>query len=215
MAARTVFERDGFQGARISDIACEGGLAHSGFYRYFESKEEVFLEVAREASRRLGGLLDYTTFDAPSADAVAEHVRTSVRRYLEAYQRESRVLSALAQVTGHDDEVLAIRRDRRWQGVGCRVEEIRELQRRDLIEPAVSPEILLSALIGMVEEFAERCLMPEDHDRDPKVAVVHLTDVCLRAMRLPHRGDPAPAPAEPAGISATTTAESTELSTAT
>src|SRR5690242_16840281 len=39
-AARTVFERDGFINARITDIAETAGTAHGSFYSYFTSKEE-------------------------------------------------------------------------------------------------------------------------------------------------------------------------------
>ena len=43
--AKHVFEDSGFLEARISDIAERAGLSHGSFYHYFESKEEVFLEV--------------------------------------------------------------------------------------------------------------------------------------------------------------------------
>ena len=42
-AARRVFERDGYTGARVADIAAEAGLAHGSFYTYFSSKQDVFL----------------------------------------------------------------------------------------------------------------------------------------------------------------------------
>ncbi len=52
-AAKEVFEHDGFLDARISDIAEQAGLSHGSFYHYFESKEEVFREVAAEVEERL------------------------------------------------------------------------------------------------------------------------------------------------------------------
>ena len=52
-AAKHVFEDDGFLEARISDIAERAGLSHGSFYHYFESKEEVFLEVAVAQEDRL------------------------------------------------------------------------------------------------------------------------------------------------------------------
>ena len=54
-AAKEVFERDGFLDARISDIAEQAGLSHGSFYHYFESKEEVFREVAAGVEERLQG----------------------------------------------------------------------------------------------------------------------------------------------------------------
>ena len=50
--AKEIFERDGFLDARISDIAERAGLSHGSFYHYFESKEEVFREVAAEVDER-------------------------------------------------------------------------------------------------------------------------------------------------------------------
>ena len=47
-AAKEIFEQDGFLDARISDIAERAGLSHGSFYHYFDSKEEVFREVALE-----------------------------------------------------------------------------------------------------------------------------------------------------------------------
>ena len=45
-AAKAVFEETGFLNARISDIAERAGLSHGSFYHYFESKEQIFREVA-------------------------------------------------------------------------------------------------------------------------------------------------------------------------
>src|ERR1700692_863228 len=56
-AAKEVFERDGFLEARISDIAERAGLSHGSFYHYFESKEEVFREVAEAVEGQLSAPL--------------------------------------------------------------------------------------------------------------------------------------------------------------
>ena len=45
-AARRVFERDGYLEARVADIAAAAGVAHGSFYTYFDSKEDVFREMA-------------------------------------------------------------------------------------------------------------------------------------------------------------------------
>src|SRR5271155_5456762 len=57
-AAKEVFEEDGFLDARISDIAEKAGLSHGSFYHYFESKEEVFREVAAAGEQRLHEPMD-------------------------------------------------------------------------------------------------------------------------------------------------------------
>ena len=45
-AAKEIFERDGFLEARITDIAQRAGVSHGSYYHYFDSKEQLFREVA-------------------------------------------------------------------------------------------------------------------------------------------------------------------------
>ncbi|NOZ93752.1 MAG: TetR/AcrR family transcriptional regulator [Acidobacteria bacterium] len=51
-AAATRFAADGFEGANINTISLQAGLAKGTVYNYFSSKEELFGEVIRSASRR-------------------------------------------------------------------------------------------------------------------------------------------------------------------
>jgi len=45
--ARTVFLRDGFEGASVDDIAREAGVSKPTLYSYFPDKRLLFMEVAR------------------------------------------------------------------------------------------------------------------------------------------------------------------------
>src|SRR5262245_22399791 len=48
---RAAFLAQGFDAASIGDIACQGGGTKGMLYVYFESKEELFAVVAREACK--------------------------------------------------------------------------------------------------------------------------------------------------------------------
>lgn len=50
--ARTVFLRDGFEGASVDDIAAEAGVSKATLYAYFPDKRILFIEVAKRESRR-------------------------------------------------------------------------------------------------------------------------------------------------------------------
>ena len=52
-AAKEVFERDGFLNARIVDIATRAKVSYGAFYHYFDSKEQIFREVAEAQEDRL------------------------------------------------------------------------------------------------------------------------------------------------------------------
>src|SRR6185312_14724158 len=47
-AARDVFARDGFEHARIEEIAAEAGKTRGAFYANFEDKEDVFFAIFEE-----------------------------------------------------------------------------------------------------------------------------------------------------------------------
>lgn len=58
-ASMRVFARDGFEAARIEDIAAEAGHTRGAFYANFKSKEELFFALLeQEVNRRLVELRD-------------------------------------------------------------------------------------------------------------------------------------------------------------
>lgn len=52
--ARTVFLRDGFEGASVDDIAREAGVSKATLYSYFSDKRVLFLHVGRIECARQG-----------------------------------------------------------------------------------------------------------------------------------------------------------------
>ena len=50
--ARTIFLRDGFEGASVDDIAAEAGVSKATLYSYFPDKRMLFVEVAKSECRR-------------------------------------------------------------------------------------------------------------------------------------------------------------------
>ncbi|HEY7211727.1 MAG TPA: helix-turn-helix domain-containing protein [Bryobacteraceae bacterium] len=51
-AALRVFSRDGFEAARIEDIAAEAGHTRGAFYAHFQSKEDLFFALLEDESRK-------------------------------------------------------------------------------------------------------------------------------------------------------------------
>jgi len=50
--ARTVFLRDGYEGASVDDIARAAGVSKATLYSYFTDKRALFVEIARRECRR-------------------------------------------------------------------------------------------------------------------------------------------------------------------
>jgi AcrR family transcriptional regulator len=51
-AALRVFSRDGFEAARIEDIAAEAGFTRGAFYAHFPAKEDLFFALLEDESRK-------------------------------------------------------------------------------------------------------------------------------------------------------------------
>ncbi len=51
-AALEIFARDGFEAARIDDIAAQAGYTRGAYYAHFQSKEDLFFAMLEYESRR-------------------------------------------------------------------------------------------------------------------------------------------------------------------
>ncbi|MBV8867697.1 MAG: TetR/AcrR family transcriptional regulator [Acidobacteriaceae bacterium] len=51
-AALRIFTRDGFEAARIEDIAAEAGYTRGAFYAHFQTKEDLFFAMLEAESER-------------------------------------------------------------------------------------------------------------------------------------------------------------------
>lgn len=76
-AALKVFSDKGYHGARIEDIASELGMAQGLFYRYFESKRDVFGQVIDEVIAKVAR---GTLSDPPSASRTREEYAEQLSR---------------------------------------------------------------------------------------------------------------------------------------
>jgi AcrR family transcriptional regulator len=57
-AAREAFAQHGYAGVNVADICSAADVAKGTFYRYFDSKEEIFLAAARSTVDAVGEQLD-------------------------------------------------------------------------------------------------------------------------------------------------------------
>ena len=87
--ARTVFMRDGFEGASVDDIAREAQVSKATLYSYFPDKRLLFSEVARiECNRQAQEALDVIGGHAPVEDALHEAADRVVRFFLSDFGQQ-------------------------------------------------------------------------------------------------------------------------------
>jgi AcrR family transcriptional regulator len=189
-AAKRVFERDGFLEARISDIAQEAGLSHGSFYHYFDSKEEVFREVAEAVDEKLSDPLQSVIFDRTLKVTPRERIAQAVRRHLETYREEARIIGVIEQVCRYDLPLKQARSE--WQGRyrGQVANSIRQMQRRGMADPELDPLVASTALGAMTTRFPELWLVDGELDCSFDKGVEQLTRVFVNGLGLRDPQDP-------------------------
>lgn len=79
-AARRIFARDGFEMARLEDIAAAAGKTRGAFYANFRDKEDVFFALFEDNLRRekqhMGEQLSAAGSEGERIDILANHLRS-------------------------------------------------------------------------------------------------------------------------------------------
>jgi TetR/AcrR family transcriptional repressor of nem operon len=110
--ASNIFLRQGLAATGIADIMVAAGLTQGGFYRHFESKEQLIAEANEAAFAELFAMFDAATAGLPPREAL----ELIVKRYLYQLQAEKVVymcpLANLSSELRHaDPQVKAVAED--------------------------------------------------------------------------------------------------------
>ncbi len=149
VAARSVFEEQGFGATRMGDIAAAAGVAHGTVYTYFDTKESVLAAVVQQV---IDDLL--ASLHASSAPDPLERIRDANDRYLAAYAGHARLLRVVEEASFADEQfgaVLAQLRNTHVQRVAA---AIAKLQREGAASADLDPTTSAAALCAMVEGYA-------------------------------------------------------------
>jgi len=157
-AAKEIFEENGFLEARISDIAERAGLSHGAFYHYFDSKEQIFREIAEMLDDELAEPMDSVILAPGSSADPHERLQIALRKHLEHYRDEAKIMGVIEQVSRYDDHVAAVRSARNQRHREQIERSIKGMQKRGIADPSLDPKIAAAALGSMVERFAEMAL---------------------------------------------------------
>jgi AcrR family transcriptional regulator len=181
-AAKEIFEEDGFLNARISDIAERAGLSHGSFYHYFESKEQVFREVAAAVDEELGAPLSTVVLAPATGLSPYERLHAAVRLHFEAYRAEARIMGMIEQVSRYDEPVRDLMLSRHQQYAVQVADSIRELQRRKLADPKLDPAVAAAAIGALTSRFTELWLVQGAVDCSMDTAIEQVTKLIVNAL---------------------------------
>lgn len=180
-AAKNVFEETGFLEARISDIAERAGLSHGSFYHYFDSKEQIFREVAEAQEAHLTAPPEHGHDDEPGE---IERLRRANRRYLQRYRENGKIMGVIEEVCRYDAHVNQARMRRQKHFADRAEQSIRRLQEAGVADPAVDPEIAALGLGSMVARVAELWVVEGWADYELDTLADQLTRLWANAIGL-------------------------------
>ncbi|MGV9713350.1 TetR/AcrR family transcriptional regulator [Gordonia sp. NPDC003424] len=178
-AAQRVFETVGFLDARVEQIAGEAGVAYGTFYRYFESKEDVFRELSTRLFTEVHSREPWATDLSPAQRLVASN-----RAYYQAYRRNAKMMAIVEQVATFNEEFRTLRHDHRSQLIERTAGAIRHWQEQGLgVRQTLDPVMAARAMAAMVDHTLYLWLVQGD-TADEEALLDTLDQMCLGALGL-------------------------------
>jgi AcrR family transcriptional regulator len=186
-SARTVFERDGFHNARITDIADGAKVSHGTFYTYFDGKETIFLAL-------VDGMIADLFHDNPDQVAVAgqpaptayERLERTNRDYLEVYRNNGRLIAIWEEMATFNEGAAERLRFGLERFVSRSERQIARLQAEGRADTRLDPRYAARALTSMVHRFAYTWFgMGESYEFE--AAVENLTRLWANALQMDER----------------------------
>lgn len=149
--ARRAFEKAGsYVDTRITDIVRESGVAYGSFYTYFDSKEQLFFELAVEV---VSEMYEEGTSAYRGDDPVAR-IDSANRKFLMSYRDHAAMMTIIEQAAALYPELRALRRHLRQRFVDRIAANIRKWIDRGVADPDLDPVTSAHALVSMTDNFA-------------------------------------------------------------
>jgi len=193
-AARTVFARDGYLNAKISDIAAAAGKSVASFYNYYDTKADLLVALAEEfhAEATQMAVLPYR-----SGLTRQEALREAVAGFWRTYAKRRGELIGVFQAAMCDPAFLDRWLDIRAEAVARIAGQIRRAQAEGYC-PGVDPVLTASALSAMLEHFCYIWLGQggerADVAFDDEAAIDTLATIWVKSVYwLPEPGQTSPA----------------------
>lgn len=177
-AAREVFEESGFKDARIADIAKKAGASYGSFYTYFASKEEIFQEVVQQVTNEM---FEFSRPGSSPLDNPVDRIEAANRKYVQAYARNARMMSVMAEVAAYDEFTRGLAMQIRERFVARNEEGVKRLQKQGLADKNLDPRIAADVLGGMIERFAA-VWVDNRSQEEIDAAVPILTKIWVRGL---------------------------------
>ena len=148
--ARRAFGDSGsYVETRITDIAKESGVAYGSFYTYFDSKEQLFFELAAAVVNEMyeEGTSRYR------GDDPTERIDAANRQFLASYRAHAVMMTIIEQAAALYPDLRELRRELRGRFVERIRVNIERWQARGLVELSLDAHVTAHALVSLTDNF--------------------------------------------------------------
>jgi AcrR family transcriptional regulator len=178
--ARQAFEKKGsYLDTRISDIVEESGCAYGTFYTYFDTKEQIFYELAVEVVNEI-----YVENASRYRGAnLAERIGSALRQFLQSYRDHAAIMTIIEQAASLFPEFRVLRRRLREGFVERNIANFQLWSEQGRIDHEIDPVVAAHALVSMIDNFSYLWfVLGESFDEEE--AVTTLTKLWTNALAL-------------------------------
>jgi AcrR family transcriptional regulator len=169
------FSENGYHTTSVAEIVDELAVGKGVFYWYFDSKEELFIEILKDAQLSLRRFQQKAIVD--ETDPVQR-----IEKGLHATMRWSanhRHISALFQFAATEPSFAPTLRTGQEVGVADTMRHVKEAMVSGRIKDA-DPFLLTHAIIGVTNELAKRAIY--EQNEDPDEVARHAVQFCLHGL---------------------------------
>jgi len=163
-ASALLFADRGYHGTGVDDVVGEAGFARGTFYKYFDEKLDLLLQLTRECALEMRGLIEEFLLIDPASAAGPAQLRAWLVRYLPFQTRYLGIMRAWLEGTSRDPQMLAAVRETTRNMHLASLQVLARVDRPHPLDPDIAAVIqggILERLPQAVHEFD-----PERSDAD-------------------------------------------------
>lgn len=159
LAAQQEFIKEGFSGARLQAIADNIGVTKAMIHYYFDTKEKLFKEVYRDASKKMmSGLMDTLEESTPVFQKIENFIDQAIDRF-----KEHQVLVGFVinELNHHPEKTREIFREAKAFDSTVLDEQLEEAASNYEIAPAQSSQVVANMLSLCMFPFVGQLFLKE------------------------------------------------------
>jgi AcrR family transcriptional regulator len=179
-AAALLFADLGYHGTGVDDVVAEAGFARGTFYKYFDEKLDLLLQLTRQCAVDMQVLADEFVLIDPASEAGPAQLRAWLVRYLPFQTRYLGIMRAWLEGTSRDPQMLAVVQETTRNMHLASLEVLARVNRPHPLDPDIA-----AVIQGGILERLPQAVREDDPERSDSDIVELIAKVMERGLYNP------------------------------